>query len=98
MFTTAVKSKLVYGENISQAAQFVQSGAADIGIIALSLALGESMRSSGRYWEVPSDMYARMEQGAVLIKPASAAARAFHEWMRRPDSREILSRYGFALP
>jgi molybdate transport system substrate-binding protein len=94
----AVKAKLVYGENISQAAQFVQSGAADMGIIALSLALGESMRSSGKYWEVPSDMYTRMEQGAALIKPASAAARAFHEWMRRPDSREILSRYGFALP
>jgi molybdate transport system substrate-binding protein len=94
----AVKAKLVYGENISQAAQFVQSGAADIGIIALSLALGESMRSSGKYWEVPSDMYVRMEQGAVLVKPANAAARAFHEWMRRPESREVLSRYGFALP
>jgi len=94
----AVKSKLVYGENISQAAQFVQSGAADIGIIALSLALGESMRASGKYWEVPSDMYTSMEQGAALIKPATAASRAFYEWMRRPESREILSRYGFALP
>ena len=94
----AVKSKLVYGENISQAAQFVQSGAADIGIIALSLALGESMRSSGKYWEVPSDMYTSMEQGATLIKPVTAASRAFHEWMRRPESREILSRYGFGLP
>jgi molybdenum ABC transporter, periplasmic molybdate-binding protein len=94
----AVKAKLVYGENISQAAQFVQSGAADIGIIALSLALGESMRSSGKYWEVPSDMYTSMEQGAALIKPVTAASRAFYEWIRRPESREILSRYGFALP
>ena len=89
-----VKPKLVFGENISQAAQFVQSGAADIGIIALSLARA----AQGRFWEIPAGMYPRMEQGAVLIKGAGPAARAFHEWLRRPDSREILSRSGFGLP
>ncbi len=94
----AVKTKLVLGENISQAAQFVQSGAADAGIIALSLALGDSMRSSGRYWEIPQEMYPQMDQGAVLMKGASPAARAFYEWLQRPESREILRRFGFALP
>jgi molybdate transport system substrate-binding protein len=93
-----VKTKFVFGENISQAAQFVQSGAADIGIVALSLALGDSMKSGGKYWEIPQAMYPRMDQGAVLMKGASPAARAFHEWLKRPDSREILKRFGFALP
>ena len=90
----AVKSKLVFGENISQAAQFVQSGAADIGVIALSLV----RNNEAKYWEVPSGMYPRMEQGAVLVKGAGPSARAFHEWLRRPDSRQILSRSGFGLP
>ncbi len=90
----SVQAKLVFAENISQAAQFIQSGAADVGIIALSLARS----AAGRFWEIPADMYPRMEQGAVLIKGASPAARSFHEWLRRPDSREILSRSGFGLP
>jgi len=94
----SVRSKLVLGENISQAAQFVQSGAADIGIIALSLALADAMKSAGRYWEIPTSMYPSMEQGAVLMKGAGLAARAFHEWMRRPDTRQILTKYGFGLP
>lgn len=94
----AVKGKLVLGENISQAAQFVQSGAADAGIVALSLALSDSMRTAGKYWEIPNSMYPRLTQGAVLIKGASPAARAFLDWLRRPDSRQILSRYGFGSP
>ncbi|MDD5349988.1 MAG: molybdate ABC transporter substrate-binding protein, partial [Chthoniobacteraceae bacterium] len=50
-----VQPKLVFGENIAQTAQFVQSGAADIGIIALSLAIAPKMSEAGRYWEVPLD-------------------------------------------
>ena len=48
-----VKDRLVLGENVSQAAQFVESGAADIGIIALSLALAPAMSTKGTYWEIP---------------------------------------------
>src|SRR5207253_10105112 len=62
-----VKDKLVLGENIAQAAQFLSSGAADIGIIALSLALSDSMRTAGRYWEIPLDSYPRMEQGMAIL-------------------------------
>jgi len=89
-----VKSKLVLGENISQAAQFVQSGAADIGIIARSLASSEPM-AGGRQWVVPENMYPRLEQGAVLLKRAGPDAKAFYEWLRLPESRKIFEKYGF---
>ncbi len=52
-----VKNKLVLGENISQAAQFVESGAADVGIIAMSLALAPLMQAAGHYWEIPADTH-----------------------------------------
>jgi molybdate transport system substrate-binding protein len=93
-----VKSKLVLGENISQAAQFVESGTADAGIIALSLALSDSMRKAGRYWEIPEDTYPRLTQTAVLMKGAGPAAHAFVDWLRRPESRQIFKRYGFGEP
>jgi len=98
-----VKRKLVLGENISQTAQFVQSGAADVGIVALSLALAEPMKSQGKYWEVPVQTYPRMEQGAVILKQAeraghTAAAREFLEMLRSTSGRAILQRYGFSLP
>jgi len=100
---SSVKNKIVLGENISQTAQFVQSGAADIGIVALSLALTDTMKSQGKYFEIPLDSYPRMEQGAVMLKQAgraghTAAARAFLEALRTTQGREVLRRYGFALP
>ncbi|HYR90573.1 MAG TPA: molybdate ABC transporter substrate-binding protein [Terriglobia bacterium] len=89
-----VKEKLVLGENISQAAQFVQSGAAEIGVIALSIVLSEPMRS-GKHWIVPTDTYPKLEQGAVLVKRAGPGARAFHEWLRGPQARKVFEKYGF---
>lgn len=91
-----VKRKIVLGENISQAAQFVQSGAADIGIIALSIALSEPMRKAGRYWVVPQEMYPRMEQGAVLLKRAGPAGRAFYEYLRSAAAKRVFENYGFS--
>jgi len=88
------KNRLVLGENISQAAQFVQSGSADIGVIALSIALSDPMRNAGRYWLIPPDTYPRMEQAAVLVKPGTAA-RAFCEWLRGAKARKVLEKYGF---
>jgi len=60
--------KLVFGENISQTAQFVESGNADVGIIALSLALAPAMADKGKYFEVPQDLYPPLDQGAIVIK------------------------------
>jgi molybdate transport system substrate-binding protein len=91
----SVKSKLVLGENISQAAQFVQSGAADVGIIALSIAVSEPMQRTGRYWPIPRESYPPLEQGAVLLKRAGAGGQAFHEWLRSGEARKIFAKYGF---
>jgi molybdate transport system substrate-binding protein len=94
-----VKSKLVYGENISQAAQFVQSGTAQAGIIALSLAESPAMRS-GKRWDIPANLYTPLEQTAVLLKssPNKAAASAFLDFVMSPAGRSILSKYGFTFP
>jgi molybdate transport system substrate-binding protein len=93
----SVAKKLVLGENISQAMQFVQSGAADAGIVALSLAAAPTVRGQGRYWEVPLEAYPKLEQGGVILKD-SAAARAFRDWLLAPAGRSLLQQYGFSLP
>ena len=94
-----IKSKLVYGENISQAAQFAQSGGAQVGILALSLALSPSMKSGDR-WLIPSELYPPLEQAAILLDSSAnkAGAHAFLEFVASVAGREVLSRYGFTLP
>ena len=92
-----IRKKLVLGENISQTLQFVQSGAADVGIVALSLVAAPNVRAQGRYWEIPLDMYPKMEQGGIVLKD-SAAAREFTDWLLSGDGRRLLKRYGFSLP
>lgn len=93
----AVEPKLVFGENVSQAAQFAQSGAADAGIIALSLALAPQMRAAGKYWEIPLEAYPKMEQGGIILNwtKEPATAEAFCDLVRSARGREILKRYGF---
>ncbi|MBA5865432.1 MAG: molybdate ABC transporter substrate-binding protein [Nitrospira sp. CR1.3] len=95
-----VKDRLVLGENISQAAQFIESGACDIGIIALSLALAPTMKSKGMYWEVPADTHPALEQGAVILKSSQhqQSAREFLEFLKGEKGQEIMRRYGFTLP
>jgi len=94
-----VQSKLVYGENISQAAQFVQSGNAQAGIIALSLAVSPAMKS-GQRWGIPIDQYAPIEQAAVILKtaPDKAAARAFLAFVSSDAGQRTLGNFGFAIP
>ena len=93
----SVEKKLVFGENISQTLQFIQSGAADTGIVALSLAMAPKVREQGRYWEVPVSAYPKIEQGGVILKD-SQAAREFREWLLGPSGRSLLKQYGFSLP
>ncbi|HXN95781.1 MAG TPA: molybdate ABC transporter substrate-binding protein [Candidatus Acidoferrales bacterium] len=94
----SVKSKLVYGENISQAAQFVRSGNAQAGIVAMSLAVSPAMHD-GKRWEIPAEMHPAIEQGAVVLKNAKnkEAAQAFLEFVKSAAGRTILSKYGFAF-
>jgi molybdate transport system substrate-binding protein len=93
----SVEKKLVLGENISQTLQFIQSGAADTGIVALSLAVAPKVREQGRYWEVPVSAYPKIEQGGVILKD-SPEAREFREWLLGPSGRSLLKQYGFSLP
>ena len=93
----SVASKLVMGENIAQTLEFVQSGAADVGIVALSLAVPPSNRAQGRYWEIPLNQYPKIEQGGAILKD-SPAAREFRDWLLGTPGRALLRQYGFSLP
>jgi molybdate transport system substrate-binding protein len=92
--------KLVMGENISQAAQFVQSGNAQAGLIALSLALSPAMREAGKYWELPADSYPELKQvaGVVSASKSKPAAQAFLNYVTSAEGRAILQQYGFHTP
>src|SRR6266404_2578098 len=94
-----VEPKLVFGENISQAAQFVQSGNAQAGIIALSLAISPPMRD-GKSWQVPAEMHPAIEQAAIVLKSAKDkdAARAFLEFVKSKEGRATLEKFGFVIP
>ena len=96
----AVKDRFVLGENISQAAQFVESGNADAGILALSLVLSPGLKEEGRYWKIPEDLYTPIQQGAVVVRASQnpQGARAFLEYMKTPATAALLEGYGFALP
>jgi molybdate transport system substrate-binding protein len=94
-----VRSKLVLGENISQAAQFVQSGNSEAGIIALSLALAPALRTSGDYFEIPASFYPAIEQAAVMLRASrnKDAARQFVAFLRRPEIVRLLQDSGFTV-
>jgi len=94
-----VRAKLVYGENIAQAAQFVESGNAQAGIIALSLALSPAMREAQR-WDIPANMHPSIEQALIILKSAKdkESARAFLAFVKSSAGRKILESYGFTLP
>lgn len=95
-----VKDKLVLGENISQAAQFIESGACDIGIIALSLAVTPAMKSKGTYWEIPTGAHLPLEQGVVILKSSKQqeSAKQFIAYIKGVQGQEIMKRNGFTQP
>jgi len=95
-----VRGKIVHGENVSQAAQFVDSGNADVGIIALSLALDASLKQRGSYFDVPAADYAPIQQAAVVLRAATnkQAAREFLALFRTPDVIRLMQSFGFAPP
>ena len=95
-----VKPKLVVGENIAQAMQFVRSGAADAGIVALALARAPNAEGQGKMFEIPATAYPRLEQGGTILKSAADvdAARAFRGFLLSAEGQGILKRYGFMPP
>jgi molybdate transport system substrate-binding protein len=94
----AVRGKLVMGDNISQAAQLVDSGNADVGILALSLALGPALRASGTYAEIPASAHPPIDQAVVVISASThkALAAEFIAFVKRPEIAEMLHRFGFS--
>jgi molybdate transport system substrate-binding protein len=96
----SVKDRLVLGENISQAAQFVESGNADAGILALSLVLSPAMKGQGRTITIPENLYIPIEQGAIVLLASKnlKGAQEFLDYMKLPATTALLERYGFALP
>lgn len=93
----ALADRLVLGENVAQAAEFVLTGNADAGIVALSMVLSDPLRDVGTWWEIPVDTFPTIDQGGALITD-SAGARALRDILTGPQGRDILARYGFTLP
>jgi molybdate transport system substrate-binding protein len=93
-----VQSRLVYGENIAQTAQFAQSGNATVGLIAESLA--KASPTKGSYAPVPSSLYEPLQQSFVLTRRGAdnAVAQDFARFVQSAPARAILAGYGFSLP
>lgn len=95
-----LQDRLVLGENIAQTAQFVQTGNADIGIIALALALNKELASKGGYALIDDKLHQPLEQAFIITKRAAdnPLAKRFADYMGSPEARRIMVKYGFVLP
>jgi molybdate transport system substrate-binding protein len=95
-----VEPKLVYGENIAHTAQFVQSGNAQVGIIALALAVNPELSGKGGYWLIPDELHEPLEQGFIITKRAAGnvLAQRFSDYMGSNPARAVMRKYGFVLP
>lgn len=93
-----LKDKFVLGENVSQAAQFIESGSAEAGIIALSLAVAPAMKEKGRYVEIPAEFYPPLQQGCIILASSKkkTTALAFVEFLKKPEVVELLRNFGFS--
>lgn len=95
-----VKDRIVQGDNIAQTAQFIESGSADVGLIALSLAMAPTLHDKGRYWQVPETAHPPIEQAGVVLtwvknREATEALRTF---IVSEGGQAILAKYGFTSP
>lgn len=93
-----VSSRLVLGENVGQAAQFAESGNAQVGFVALAHAAAPQMQGKGKYWQVPADAYPALAQGAVVLSHSQHKKEAsdFLEYVK--SSGDVLKKFGFSLP
>jgi molybdate transport system substrate-binding protein len=95
-----IQSKLVFGENVEHTAQMVSTGAADAGLIPLSVALNPAMVKQGGYSLIDDSLHDPLAQAFVIIQRAkdSALARRFAAYFQTPEARKIMESYGFVLP
>ena len=94
-----VADRLVLGENVAQAAQFVESGNAQAGFVALAHAVAPAMRGKGKYWEIPADAYPPLAQGVVLLSHSQHKREAaeFLRYIKTKEAVQLFWRYGFTL-
>ncbi len=94
-----VAARLVLGENVSQAAQFVESGNAQAGFLALAHAVAPGISGRGKYWIVPADAYPPLAQGVVVLSQSQHKKEAseFLEYIKTKESTELLRKYGFTM-
>jgi molybdate transport system substrate-binding protein len=94
-----IADKLIYGENISQAAQFVASGNAQAGILALSLAVSPMMKSKGTYFSIREDSYPPLDQVGVVLRSSKEKeiAECFMDFIKGPEITVLMKEYGFEL-
>ena len=90
----AVKARIVQGNNIAQTFQFVETGNAELGFVALSQIAG---RAGGSRWVVPEKLYTAIRQDAVLLKSGTdnPAARAFMDFLQGPEAAAIIAKFGY---
>lgn len=95
-----LQTKLVFGENIASAAQFVQTGSAQVGVIALSLALNPELLTKGSYFLIPDNLHGPLAQGYIITKRGGdkPLAKEFANFMGSKEVRSIMTKYGFVLP
>ncbi len=95
-----VRDRLVLGENIAQAAQFVESSNADIGILALSLVSAPPLKGEGKYYEIPTSFYPAIDQAVVILKSSNQkeVARQFLSFLKRPEIADFMSSNGLTVP
>ena len=95
-----LREKLAVGESAAQAAQYVESGAAEVGILPMALARGTRLSERGRFWVVPADAHPPIRHGGAIHARAidRVATVAFRDFLLSADGRAILARYGFEFP
>jgi len=95
-----LQTKFVYGENIAHTAQFVQTGNAQVGIIALSLAVNPGLAKKGGHYLIPDKLHNPLEQGYIITNRAATKplAKQFAEYMGSKQARSVMTNYGFVLP
>lgn len=93
----ALKPRIVEGSNIAQTFDFVATGNAQLGFVALSQAIGAGR---GQWWAVPQADYTPIDQSAIVLKPGAekAAVKAYVDYLRGPEARAVIEKYGYAIP
>lgn len=96
----ALQRKIVFGESVSQAAQYVETGNAQAGLVALSLLMSPQLKERGRWLEVPPELYAQLEHGVIITAHGAdnPAAKRFVDFLSSEPAREVLQRFGYQVP